>query len=182
MKCKYTFSFQQLKQESHDSERRTQSSENQQQILHQNQQPTEQSNTSNLSTPSTPWQSLATSSSSVADYISQLPASSLPLSLHHFLKYSAENMKKETTQPVDMNIGVLQNGTVNINNINANNLSNNSINTSFTNNLSNLTTINTAQLHSNTAIIKKKKKKKVEKEKKPRPKPGRQSLSETLFD
>lgn len=166
-------SFQQLKQESLDSERRTQSSENQQQILHQNQPPNEQSNT-NISTPSTtPWQSLATSSSTVADYISQLPASSLPLSLHHFLKYSAENIKKETTQPVDMNIGVLQNGSLNINNINANNLSNNSVNTSFTNNMSNLTTINTAQLHSNTAIVKKKKKKKVEKEKKPRPKPGR---------
>lgn len=40
------------------------------------------------------WQSL-TPSSTVADYLSHLPASTLPLSLHHFLKYSAENIKKE---------------------------------------------------------------------------------------
>ncbi|KAF2887389.1 hypothetical protein ILUMI_18784 [Ignelater luminosus] len=44
------------------------------------------------------WQSLATPGSTVADYLSHLPASTLPLSLHHFLKYSAESMKKETTQ------------------------------------------------------------------------------------
>jgi hypothetical protein len=41
------------------------------------------------------WQSLATPGSTVADYLSHLPASTLPLSLHHFLKYSAENIKKE---------------------------------------------------------------------------------------
>ncbi|KAJ8678932.1 hypothetical protein QAD02_014719 [Eretmocerus hayati] len=42
------------------------------------------------------WQSLATPGSTVADYLSHLPASTLPLSLHHFLKYSAESIKKET--------------------------------------------------------------------------------------
>lgn len=42
------------------------------------------------------WQSL-TPSSTVADYLSHLPASTLPLSLHHFLKYSAENIKKEVS-------------------------------------------------------------------------------------
>lgn len=41
------------------------------------------------------WQSLATPGSTVADYLSHLPASTLPLSLHHFLKYSAESIKKE---------------------------------------------------------------------------------------
>lgn len=44
------------------------------------------------------WQSLTPGSSvsSVADYLSHLPASTLPLSLHHFLKYSAESIKKES--------------------------------------------------------------------------------------
>ncbi|CAH0384384.1 unnamed protein product [Bemisia tabaci] len=41
------------------------------------------------------WQSIAAPGSTVADYLSHLPASTLPISLHHFLKYSAENMKKE---------------------------------------------------------------------------------------
>lgn len=44
----------------------------------------------------TGWQSLAPSAA-VADYLSQLPASTLPLSLHHFLKYSSESIKKEVT-------------------------------------------------------------------------------------
>lgn len=44
------------------------------------------------------WQSLASTTSTVADYLSHLPASTLPLSLHHFLKYSAETIKKESTQ------------------------------------------------------------------------------------
>ncbi|XP_031625075.1 transcription factor che-1-like [Contarinia nasturtii] len=42
------------------------------------------------------WQSLTPSSAVVADYLSHLPASTLPLSLHHFLKYSAESIKKES--------------------------------------------------------------------------------------
>jgi hypothetical protein len=41
------------------------------------------------------WQSLATPGSTVADYLSRLPASTLPLSLHHFLKFSAETIKRE---------------------------------------------------------------------------------------
>lgn len=36
------------------------------------------------------WQSIATPGSTVADYLSHLPASTLPISLHHFLKYSSE--------------------------------------------------------------------------------------------
>ncbi|PSN50730.1 hypothetical protein C0J52_01216 [Blattella germanica] len=41
------------------------------------------------------WQSLAAPGSTVADYLSRLPASTLPLSLHHFLKFSAETIKRE---------------------------------------------------------------------------------------
>jgi hypothetical protein len=43
------------------------------------------------------WQTLTTPASTVADYLSHLPASGLPLSLHHFLKYSEStlNIKKE---------------------------------------------------------------------------------------
>lgn len=48
------------------------------------------------------WQSLAPSSA-VADYLSHLPASTLPLSLHHFLKYSAESIKKESQNPLSVN-------------------------------------------------------------------------------
>ena len=33
----------------------------------------------------------------MADYLSRLPPSSLPLSLHHFLKFSAETIKREST-------------------------------------------------------------------------------------
>lgn len=47
------------------------------------------------------WQSLAPSSA-VADYLSHLPASTLPLSLHHFLKYSAESIKKESQNPLSV--------------------------------------------------------------------------------
>lgn len=43
------------------------------------------------------WQSLAAPGSTVADYLSRLPASTLPLSLHHFLKFSAETIKREAT-------------------------------------------------------------------------------------
>lgn len=43
------------------------------------------------------WQSALAPTSAVADYLSHLPASTLPLSLHHFLKYSAENIKKEVS-------------------------------------------------------------------------------------
>lgn len=46
------------------------------------------------------WQSL-TPSSAVADYLSHLPAS---LSLHHFLKYSAESIKKESQNQLSVRI------------------------------------------------------------------------------
>lgn len=108
--------------------------------------------------PST-WQSLATPGSTVADYLSHLPASTLPLSLHHFLKYSAENIKKETVQHQ------LQNNDMNLLHVNAT--------------TNNLTTINAAQIQ-NVSPSKKKKKKKVEKEKKPRPKPGEIRLTTAL--
>ena len=57
-----------------------------------------QSNSHNQTPAAMPpsWQSLATPGSTVADYLSHLPASTLPLSLHHFLKYSAESIKKES--------------------------------------------------------------------------------------
>lgn len=57
------------------------------------------------------WQSLAPGAS-VADYLSHLPGTALPLSLHHFLKYSAENIKKETQNPlstIDMSQAQSQN-------------------------------------------------------------------------
>lgn len=50
------------------------------------------------------WQSL-TPSSAVADYLSHLPASTIPLSLHHFLKYSAESIKKESQNPLTVSFG-----------------------------------------------------------------------------
>lgn len=109
--------------------------------------------------PST-WQSLAAPGSTVADYLSHLPASTLPLSLHHFLKYSAENIKKETAQQQlqgnDMN-SLLHPGNPAP--------------------LNTLTTVNAAQLQS---PARKKKKKKPEKEKKPRPKPGEIRLTTAL--
>ncbi|KAK6623909.1 hypothetical protein RUM44_010765 [Polyplax serrata] len=49
-----------------------------------------------LSSTLTPnWQSLATPGSAVADYLSKIPANTLPLSLHHFLRFSAETIKRE---------------------------------------------------------------------------------------
>lgn len=42
------------------------------------------------------WQSTQ-ATSSVADYLSHLPADSLPLSLHHFLKFSTDTIKREST-------------------------------------------------------------------------------------
>ncbi|XP_063977389.1 transcription factor Sp4-like [Diachasmimorpha longicaudata] len=43
------------------------------------------------------WQSLAAPGSTVADYLARIPANTLPLSLHHFLKFSAETIKREST-------------------------------------------------------------------------------------
>ncbi|XP_071444907.1 uncharacterized protein [Hetaerina americana] len=45
---------------------------------------------------STSWQSLAVPGTTVADYLSRLPSSTLPITLQHFLKYSSvEGVKKE---------------------------------------------------------------------------------------
>lgn len=128
--------------------------------------------------PST-WQSLATPGSTVADYLSHLPASTLPLSLHHFLKYSAETIKKESAQQL------VQNNEPNLNILHNNGLPSNTLNTNLsntsnipTNSLNNLPSINTAQIQSSPP--KKKKKKKPEKEKKPRPKPGEIRLTTAL--
>ncbi|KAL1377772.1 hypothetical protein pipiens_004122 [Culex pipiens pipiens] len=55
------------------------------------------------------WQTLAPGAS-VADYLSHLPGTALPLSLHHFLKYSAENIKKETQNPSALDMGQNGNG------------------------------------------------------------------------
>ncbi|CAH1135988.1 unnamed protein product [Ceutorhynchus assimilis] len=104
-----------------------------------------------------PWQNLATSTNAVADYLSQLPASTLPLSLHEFLKYSAETLNKKDN-------------TIEING---------SINTNNNTNSGTLSTIDTAHLHNNI-VTKKKKKKKQEKEKKPKPRPGEIRLSTAL--
>jgi len=61
----------------------------------------------NLALQNPSWQSLAPSSA-VADYLSHLPASTLPLSLHHFLKYSAESIKKETQNPLSVCIFIFK--------------------------------------------------------------------------
>lgn len=42
------------------------------------------------------WQNLTVPGTAVADYLRGLPASTLPLSLHHFLKFSAETIKRES--------------------------------------------------------------------------------------
>ncbi|KAJ8922943.1 hypothetical protein NQ315_001489 [Exocentrus adspersus] len=132
------------------------------------------------------WQSLATPGSAVADYLSHLPASTLPLSLHHFLKYSAESMKKETGQQLNIqaspepNVNLLHNSSINMN---GNGLSGGSGNlagaSTSMNNIGALTTINSTQIQ-NVSPTKKKKKKKPEKEKKPRPKPGEIRLTTAL--
>lgn len=110
-------------------------------------------NNQNISSSLSSWQSLAPAGSTVADYLSHLPASTLPLSLHHFLKYSAENIKKESVQQfnintLDTNLDVIANDV----------------------NLSAQT----------TTIVKKKKKKKPIKEKKARPRPGEIRLTTAL--
>ncbi|KAK9716755.1 Zinc finger, C2H2 type [Popillia japonica] len=138
------------------------------------------------------WQSLATPGSTVADYLSHLPASTLPLSLHHFLKYSAETIKKETNhQQLNLpgnepNLNLLHSNLTS-NALNGNSLTTNTALTQNTNILStnalstlnSLSTINTSQLQS-TISTKKKKKKKPEKEKKPKPKPGEIRLTTAL--
>lgn len=106
------------------------------------------------------WQSIATPGSTVADYLSHLPASTLPISLHHFLKYSSEPVSTKRDQETSMDPppdhhqdlqhdqnGLQPNG----------------------------------ELHSGPlSPSKRKKKKKVIKEKKPRPKPGEIRLTTAL--
>ncbi|KDR24289.1 zinc finger protein 316-like [Zootermopsis nevadensis] len=105
--------------------------------------------------PST-WHSLATPGSTVADYLSQLPASTLPISLHHFLKYSAENIKKESDMAANAGgvsaIGVASTTTPGV----------------------------VGGAPGVPGGAKKKKKKKASKEKKPRPKPGEIRLTTAL--
>ncbi|XP_022906660.1 zinc finger protein 684-like [Onthophagus taurus] len=141
---------------------------------HQNQQEKSKSNVQEQqqqqqSSPAASWQSLAAPGSAVADYLSHLPASTLPLSLHHFLKYSAE-IKKESVnqhqhQQQQQNQQILNNDLVPGSNLMSTNAS--------------LSTINHAQLQPNPPA-KKKKKKKPEKEKKPKPKPGEIRLTTAL--
>ncbi|EFA05315.1 zinc finger protein SNAI1 [Tribolium castaneum] len=114
---------------------------------HQQLQPNQQQPATSM--PSS-WQSLATPGSTVADYLSHLPASTLPLSLHHFLKYSAETIKKESAQQPDPNPAILPPQPA-----------------------ANLPP-------APAQPPKKKKKKKPEKEKKPRPKPGEIRLTTAL--
>ncbi|KAL1489171.1 hypothetical protein ABEB36_014109 [Hypothenemus hampei] len=120
------------------------------------------------------WQNLTTSNSPMVDYLSQFPANSLPISLHEFLKYSAETLKKDSVTQLqtigDPNFNVLPNNGANVNNIPNNlnghlNISNNPIQ---------------LQPPPGPANNKKKKKKKQEKEKKPKPKPGEIRLSTAL--
>ncbi|KAL3274456.1 hypothetical protein HHI36_015844 [Cryptolaemus montrouzieri] len=167
-------SIQKVKQESLQDRR----PQNPPQIQHNHTQ-----NQASTSMPSS-WQSLAAPGSTVADYLSHLPASTLPLSLHHFLKYSAENMKKETTmqqmiQNNDTNLTMLQNNVNHLNNSVNNGILNSNVNNLTTNSLNTLSTINTAHFQS-ISSVRKKKKKKVEKEKKPRPKPGEIRLTTAL--
>lgn len=138
------------------------------------------------------WQSLAAPGSTVADYLSHLPASTLPLSLHHFLKYSAENIKKETVQTLqniqntahhqtsDPNLLL---GTVNGNTLNSV-VNNNVNNASAQNHQANPAINHVPQANppntNATTNSKKKKKKKPPKEKKPRPKPGEIRLTTAL--
>ncbi|CAH1115905.1 unnamed protein product [Phaedon cochleariae] len=145
----------------------------------QNQMPTsnQPASTTNVSSA---WQTITSSGATVADYLSQLPASTLPLSLHHFLKYSAESVKSK--ESVGSHVNSVQRTPVpdglsesnNVNLLNANGLNNLS-----SSGLSSLSTINTAQLQCLSGT-KKKKKKKLEKEKKPRPKPGEIRLTTAL--
>ncbi|ENN73949.1 hypothetical protein YQE_09451, partial [Dendroctonus ponderosae] len=146
------------------------------QFIHQNQQSLPNCQSSVLANP---WQNLSASSSSVVDYLSQLPTTSLPISLHDFLKYSAETLKKDTVgqhgavqqHNGEPNLNIGNNGTVNIDALHVGNSSNRTLNSNNNQALSTLSTINTAHLHNNN-ILKKKKKKKLEREKKPKPKPG----------
>ncbi|CAH0564407.1 unnamed protein product [Brassicogethes aeneus] len=187
---------QQEKQKIKQDENDRRSQQHNQQIQQQQNLNQNQSINTTTAMPSA-WQSLATPGSTVADYLSHLPASTLPLSLHQFLKYSAESIKKESAQQLNMqnnseaNLNLLPNNALGINGLSVNNLNTNILSTNSNNlsngainGLGNLSTINTAQLAqsniTSNVSSKKKKKKKPEKEKKPRPKPGEIRLTTAL--
>ncbi|XP_046660103.1 protein odd-skipped [Homalodisca vitripennis] len=109
------------------------------------------------------WQSIATPGSTVADYLSHLPASTLPISLHHFLKYSTETttLKKDVETSMESPPDHSQH-----HEHNHEHLQHHEDNHS-------------APL-SPLSPSKRKKKKKVVKEKKPRPKPGEIRLTTAL--
>ncbi|CAH1112664.1 unnamed protein product [Psylliodes chrysocephalus] len=170
------------------------STQTQQRIIQQPQ--TNQSDRNDISnnqastTMSSAWQTLTSPASTVANYLSHLPASSLPLSIHHFLKYSTENLnlKKENillpTNSAKINENIqhlnLQNNSDGLlQNLNLNATSNfgTNVNSLSATGLS-LNSLNNAQVQTN--VVAKKKKKKVEKEKKPRPKPGEIRLTTAL--
>ncbi|XP_059608846.1 zinc finger protein 567-like isoform X2 [Phlebotomus argentipes] len=136
------------------------------------------------------WQSL-TPSSAVADYLSHLPASTLPLSLHHFLKYSAESIKKETQNPLssqnlnNLGAGLLPPNNANLNHQTAQHQQQSHQQTQQSHQQTANANDHTQQQTSttNTTGSKKKKKKKAPKppkEKKPRPKPGEIRLTTAL--
>ncbi|XP_066145632.1 uncharacterized protein [Euwallacea fornicatus] len=128
------------------------------------------------------WQNLTAS----MDYLAQLPANSLPITLQDILKYSAESLKKDSSvsqqstllqQSSSPNLNLMNNGTINIDSLNIGSNTNGNLST----NSNTLSTINTDHLNNSTTIvIKKKKKKRPEKEKKPKPKPGEIRLSTAL--
>ncbi|XP_054284213.1 histone-lysine N-methyltransferase PRDM9-like [Macrosteles quadrilineatus] len=104
------------------------------------------------------WQSIATPGSTVADYLSHLPASTLPISLHHFLKYSSPETTSNTSNKRDVETSMEPP----------------------------LDQIGHNQLHQQeeesplSPSKRKKKKKIVYKEKKPKPKPGEIRLTTAL--
>ncbi|XP_074036057.1 uncharacterized protein isoform X2 [Leptinotarsa decemlineata] len=175
-----------IKPDSQEVDRRNQqSSQNIEQIIQQSHQTAQQNINQTSSAMPPAWQSLATSSSTVADYLSHLPSSTLPLSLHHFLKYSAESIKKEHVQQLtipstnDTNSNLSHNSSLNVGGLNVSTSSATVNNLVSSNGVNSLTTINTAQLQ-NICPAKKKRKKRPEKEKKPRPKPGEIRLTTAL--
>ncbi|KAG8221896.1 hypothetical protein J437_LFUL006714 [Ladona fulva] len=56
---------------------------------------------------STSWQSLAVPGTTVADYLSRLPSSTLPITLQHFFKYSSSDGVKKEIVPSDIEASTL---------------------------------------------------------------------------
>ncbi|KAI5698813.1 hypothetical protein M8J76_012730 [Diaphorina citri] len=113
------------------------------------------------------WQSIATPGSTVADYLSHLPASTLPISLHHFLKYSAENIKKDLSADDSSNITTIHHPQHDMASQHQTPPPPNP-------------PPSAGNLIQPAATCKKKKKKKASKEKKPRPKPGEIRITTAL--